>query len=386
MSIRAWRACAAAATVVLVLAPHIALPVPARAQGVLRTTPLFSVTQQHDSNVFSTPLDPEADFVTRVSPGIASEYRTPLWTTSARYLIDLERFATHTSLNGDARHQAAFSVHYNSTSRVTWDGGAELWKTRTPGELNGATGLSLTRTPATRASAHGSLSRRLAPLASARLEYVITQDHLTGGTGATTHDAATRLERRRSTRDSVTWDYRFRAFDFNAAGPSVNSSATSHVVLIGWNHTVTPSTRLSIDAGPRVTNRSTSAELGLALQYQEGPRDLSLSYARTQTTVIGLAGVADTQSLSAAAGWPLTTAMRLHLRPSLFRTALNGVQADAYVLGFDVTRAITRGLALDVGFDASVQRGSLYSRMANPTIARRQVLIRLVSEPSWQLQ
>jgi hypothetical protein len=51
-----------------------------------------------------------------------------------------------------------------------------------------------------------------------------------------------------------------------------------------------------------------------------------------------------------------------------------------------VTRAITRGLALDVGFDASVQRGSLYSRMANPTIARRQVLIRLVSGPSSQLQ
>jgi hypothetical protein len=386
MPLRAGRAGAAAAAVVVVLAPHIAVPVPARAQGLLRTTPLFSVTQQHDSNVFSTPLDPAADFVTRVSPGLASEYRTPRWTTSARYLIDLERFATHTALNGDARHQAAFSVHYNPTSRLAWDGGAELWKTRTPGELNAATGLSLTRTAARRASAHGALSRRIAPLASARLEYVITQDRLTGGAGATTHDAAARLERHRSTRDSVTWDYRFRAFDFNAAGPSVNASATAHAALIGWNHTLTPSTRLSIDAGPRVTNGSTSAEMGAALQYQEGTRDLSLSYARTQTTVIGLAGVADTQSLSAAAGWPLTTTMRLQLRPSLFRTALHGVQADAYVLGFDVTCPITRGLALDLGFDASVQRGSLYARMANPTIARRQVLIRLVSGLSGQLR
>ena len=93
------------------LAYTLAAPGVADAQGVFRATPSVSVTQQHDSNVFSTSVDPEADFVTRVSSGVDSQYRSPLWTMSGRYFLDNEHFADHADLDSvDARQRAAVAL------------------------------------------------------------------------------------------------------------------------------------------------------------------------------------------------------------------------------------------------------------------------------------
>lgn len=355
----------------------------ARAQGVLRTSPSFSLTQQYDSNVFSTPTDPESDFVTRVSPGVESEYRTPLWTATGRYLLDVERFADHADLNSmDARQRAAVALDYRPTPRVAWAAGAEFWKTRTPGELNETSGLTFTRAAAQRLSAHSSVSRHLTPLTSGKIDYSVTQDRLAGRAAASTHDAAAGVERHRSLRETVSLDYHFREYAFVPGGAAPASRAISHAVTLGWTRAVTSRMRVSLAAGPRVTNTSAAPELSASIQYQHAVRDLSLTYARTQVTVIGLAGVADTESLSARAAWGMWSSMRMRLTPTVFRSVLEGSRADAYVVTADLTRPIARGLALDVAVDAGVQRGSLYGRLANTTIARRGVLIRLVAGSS----
>jgi hypothetical protein len=354
----------------------------ADAQGVFRASPSFSLTQQYDSNVFSTSTDPEADFVTRVSPGVESEYRTPLWTTTGRYQLDIERFADHAELNSmDARQRAAVALDYRPTPRVAWAVGAEFWKTRTPGELNETSGLTFTRAAARRLSAHSSVTRHLTPLTSGKLDYSVTQDRLAGRTAASTQDAAAGVERHRSTRETVSLDYHFREFAFVPHGAPA-SRAMSHAVTLGWTRAVTSRMRVSLAAGPRVTNMSAAPELSASIQYQHVVRDLSLTYARTQVTVIGLAGVADTQSLSARAAWGMWSSIRMRLTPAVFRSVLEGSRADAYTLTADLTRPIARGLALDVAVDAGVQRGSLYGRLANTTIARRGVLIRLVAGSS----
>jgi len=355
----------------------------AEAQGVFRASPSFSLTQQYDSNVFSTSTDPEADFITRVSPGVDSEYRTPRWTTTGRYLLDVERFADHAELNSmDARQRAAVAVDYRATPRVTWAAGAEFWKTRTPGELNETTGLTFTRAAARRLSAHSSVMRHLTPLTSGKIDYTVTQDRLAGRTAASTHDAATGVEHHRSSRDTVSLDYRFREFTFVPEGAAPASSATSHAIMLGWTRAVTARMRLSLAAGPRVTNASAAPELSASVQYQHVPADLSLTYARTQVTVIGLAGVADTHSLSARADWGMWSSMRMRLTPAVFRSVMDGSRTDVYVLTADLTRPLARGLALDVAIDASVQRGSLYGRIASTSIARRGVLVRLVAGSS----
>lgn len=372
---------ASAPLAALALALGLIAPDAANAQGVFRAASSLSMTQQYDSNVFSTAANPESDFVTRVSPGLESEYRSPLWTMSGRYLLDIERFADHAELNStDARQHGTVAVAYRPTPRVAWAADAELWKTRTPGELNEATGLTFTRASARRRSAHALVTRHLDPVTSGTIGYTLTQDRLAGDAGATTHDAAVGVERRRSSRERVTVGYRFREFVFVPVAAAA-SRATSHGITIGWTRAMTPRVRLSVDGGPRVTHGSAAAELSASVSYQRQPSDLSLTYARTQATVIGLAGVADTQSLGATAGWAVRSS-RIRLGPSVFRSALAGARADAYVLTVDLTRPIARALMVDVAFDASLQRGSLYARMANATIARRGLLIRLVAGSS----
>ena len=359
------------------------MPGAAAAQGVFRATPSVSVTQQYDSNVFSTSIDPESDFVTRVSSGIESEYRSPLWTMSGRYFLDNERFADHTGLDRmDARQRATFAFGRSLTPRAAWTVDAEFLKTRTPGELNEATGLTFTRAAARRLSAHSSITRHLNPLVSGTIDYTVTQDHLAGASGATTHAAVVEVQRRRSSRETVTLDYRFRNFAFVSGGTAPASSATSHAVTLGWTRAISPRLSISLDGGPRVTNASAAAELMASVQYQHAPGDVSVTYSRTQATVIGLAGAADTQSLSATASRTVWSSVRMRVGPSVFRSALGGARADAYVFTLDITRPIARGLAIDVALDNSLQRGSLYGRLANATIARRGALIRLVAGPS----
>jgi hypothetical protein len=368
----------------LALVPGVIAPGPAAAQSVFRATPSFSVTQLHDDNVFSTPSRPESDLITRVSPAIDSDYRSGRLTLSGRYLLDVERFARHAELNSlDARQRAAVALGYRLSPRVTWAADAELWKTRTPGELNELTGLTFTRAAAQRMSAHVSVMRHLNPVTSGTFDYTVTDDHLAGGAGATRHDLAARVQRHRSSRETVSLDYRFREFIFALPGrASPTVAAASHALVLGWDRAITSRVGLSIDGGPRMTNASAGVDLFASVRYRRAPGDLSLTYARTQATVMGLAGVADTQSLGATVGWTVWSSTRIRVGPSAFRTVLNGARADAYMVSVDVTRPIARGLSIDLALDDSVQRGALYARRTSSTVARRAVLIRLVAGSS----
>jgi hypothetical protein len=349
----------------------------AQAQGVFRTAPVFSLTELHESNVFSTPFNPESDFVTRISPGIASEYRAPLWTMSGQYWLEIERYANHADLNSmNARQHATVAVAHAPTSRFAWTAGAELWTTRTPGELNQATGLTFTRAAARRVSASSSLTRHFNPVTSGTAEYIVTHDHLTGGAGALIHNASASVERRRSSRETTSLDYRVRQFEFLPTAAAAASRVGSHAVLLGWTRAVTATTRVAIDAGPRVTKGSAAVELSTSVHYQRAAAELSLAYGRSQTTVIGLAGVADIQSLSATGAWPLAWSIHMRAGPSLFRTASGGARADAYVLALDFTRPIAHGVVMEVALNAGLQRGTLSAQMATTTIARRDMLIR----------
>ena len=128
-----------------------------------------------------------------------------------------------------------------------------------------------------------------------------------------------------------------------------------------------------------MTNTSIGPELAASVRYQPMAGEWSLTYGRTQATVIGLANVAETQSLSIAVTRPLWASIHMRLAPTLFRSDVDRSRADAWVLAIDLTRSITRGLALDLAVDASMQRGGLNLPLANPTIARQVVLLRVVA-------
>jgi len=363
-----------------------AIPAGAAAQGLFEATPSISASQQYDSNLFSTATDREADLFTRVSPAIASSYTTPLWRLAGQYLLDIERFADHPALTSlDARQQASVELRYRSRPRIVWNANVQFWKTQTPGELNEATGVALTRATAVRLLGHASVLRHASPSTSQTLDYTQTRDQLAGRTAATTHDAVAGVEHRYSARNTVRVDYHFREFLFGPAGAEVVSSAASQVLLLGATYMMSPRTTLSLDAGPRLSSGSVDADVLASLSYRGESSTFSLAYTRTETTVIGLARVAQTQSVTSTLSWPLWSSIRLRVTPGLFQSVIGGSRVNASVLSLALTRPVARDLALDVDFDANAQHGALDVRPST-SIARHVVAIRLIAGPSTSLR
>jgi hypothetical protein len=352
----------------------------ARAQGVFRASPLLGVAQVYDSNLVSTPMpsDRQADFITRVSPGIDSEYRTPLLTLLGRYTFDAERFTRHPELTSmSARQRASLEMTHRPTPRLAVAAGAELTKTRTPGELSAETALTLSRASARRMAARWSLTRRLDMATAATIRYAFTEDRIAGGPWTRTHAATIGAERHASPRDTVGLDYQLRRFLFGT------SSAASHALVLGWTRAMTPRTSLSVGGGPRVTDGSAAPDLSASIRYQFEPgNDLSLAYARTQTTVIGLAGTTDTQSLAATAAWRLPPSLQVRVSPGFHRSVHARLPADVYRLAVGVTRPIAGHLSLDVVFDSYVQQGSFHTALASGSISRHDVIVSLVATPA----
>src|SRR5260221_136462 len=131
-------------------------PRPARAQGAFQVRPLVATAQIYDSNLFFTSMNRESDFTTRVSPGVLSEYRSPLLALRGRYTLDIDRYANHPELSGTDAQHGAIDFSYHPTRRVALAADAEYSTTHTPSELNTETGLSLSRARAERVAAHSS--------------------------------------------------------------------------------------------------------------------------------------------------------------------------------------------------------------------------------------
>jgi hypothetical protein len=351
----------------------------ARAQGVLEVSPLFGTAQVYDSNLFSTSSARQADFITRISPGVESDYRSALLSLLGRYTLDIERFAEHPELTSmDARQRAAIDFRYRPTERLALAADADLLRTQTPGELNQVTSLTFSRASAQRTAAHLSIRDQLDVVTEGTIDYEVTDYRVAGGLGIRTHAATVGANHHLSARDTVSVSYRLQQFFFDP------SSTTSHALGLGWTRTITRRASFSIDGGPRVTDGSLAPELSAAVHYHLEPGDLSLAYARTQTTVIGLTGIADAQSLAATAAWRFRRSLQIQVSPAFFRSARAGLVADVYHLTVDVARPIAKRLSLDVTFDGYRQVGNLYAGFANVTIPRYDMTVRLVAAPATQ--
>jgi hypothetical protein len=370
----------------LVFMQNAIAPRVAHAQGTFQVTPLFGINQSYDSNLFFTSSGRQADFITRVSPGVQSEYRSPLFTLLGRYVLDGERFVDHPELTTmAARQRADVDVSYRPTRRLAIAADAELLKTQMPSELNSITNLALTRASAQQVSAHSSITRQLDMVTSGTIDYRFTQDHIAGGFQMRSHAARLGADRHPSLRDTVSVNYRFQEFSFetfSTTSDALSSRTTSHALGMGWARAISRRASFAIDGGARVTNGSPASDVSASVRYQLKSSDWSLVYARTQTTVIGLAAIADTQSLAATAAWHARPSLQMRVAPAVYRSAQSARRADVYQLAFDVERQIVNGLSLDVAVNAYLQRGNLYVAFPDERIPRQTVTIKLVAAPA----
>jgi hypothetical protein len=368
-------------------------PIAAFARQNVPWHPSVSVTQLYDSNVFSTTSNRLGDFITRLSPGIETNRRSALWTLLGRYTFDVERFAEHDELSSaTARQNGTVSFEYRPTSRWAFTSGGEVVTTRTPRDLTTDTGIALVRAAARRLTAQSSLSRALSPVMSGTVEYSFADDRLGREFEADTHSAAVSAVRRLSARTAIRGAYRIRRFAFvQGAAAEPASVVGSHGFSAGWSRAISQRLDISIEAGPQIIGGVIRPEVSASLECRCEPADVTLAYARTQTTVVGFVGAADVQSFRVTAARTFGRSLRVRMTPSVLQTALAGREADVYVVGVEIAWPISSAFSFEAMFDGSLQRGSFrgaldplvpISPFRNDDIARNSVLIRVVAAPA----
>jgi hypothetical protein len=345
--------------VLLLLFSVMIVPGSARGQAGFQLTPSVSMTEAYDSNVFSAASNQVADFVTHVTPAIDSQYESPLVTFAGHYALDAERFTDHPDLNtADGRQNATVDVHYRPTRRFVLATDAGFTRTYDPGELNAESGLQLTRALAQRVSVHSSLTHQLDRTIMATIEYSFTEDRLRGFAGRGNfhaHVASMGVERSLSARDVTAVHYAIQRFEF---GPG--TFTTSQALIVGWKRQLTHETSLTLSGGPRLTDGRTAPEISAAIHTRTHRVDLSLGYARTQTTVVGLAGSANVQGVTAAAQAHPWRLLQIRMEPGVFQTAHMGLQTRVYRVAFKASCLITKTFSIVTTYDVNLQHGNVY--------------------------
>lgn len=346
-------------------------PSGAMAQGFF-ATPSVSVAEIYDDNLFLSGSQPQEDFISRLSSAIEAGYRSVPLSVRGHYLSDAEFYARHPELDTTrARASTAMDVRYQPTRLITVSAEALYTKTQRPGELNPATGVELGRAQAERLSLGPSAVYRFDPLTAGSAAYTFTCDRLEGAVRTDTHTAVLGLDRRMTERDTASVGYAFRRFRFG------ETDAGSHAATLGGTHAFTPRTSATLLAGPRFSEGSIDPEVSAAIRHKLKQGELSLIYARSPSTVIGQAGVVDTETFGVTAAYVRAPAWEMRSTLGVLSSTRAGLQADVQRMELEARYRVTRVVSFTGSYQFSVQRGSLDGAGA-AEIVRNVILLGIV--------
>ena len=334
------------------------------------------MTTISDSNLLASASVAQADVIARVTPSIDADIRSKRVTIAGRFSLDAERFAANPALSAlQARRFGSLDARFRWQPRLTISGEGSFLTTTMPGELNAVSGLVLARGRASRVAFSPSVSYRLSPRTESSVKYAFAQDRLESAAAMTASSAVAGVSHRVSRRNVARVDYDVRRFAF-APGDVRHSQALS----IGWTFAVARGYSLSLSAGPRVGDGDVAPEYSAAVTYRATVVDLAMSYNRVQTTLIGLSGTADAETFATSATVGRPTGLRLRVTPAVMKTSQNEFDARVVRVGIGGSYPLTPFLALDVAYDATLQRGDVYVHTAT-RIARHLTAVSLVLTP-----
>jgi len=329
----------------------------AAAQPDLDLKGSLSISGVQDDNLFYTSESRERDVITRLTPGAEAGLRSDRFSLAGRYSLDVERFAQHPELDSDrAREFAAFDLQSRPGHRATLSLHGDYVSTLSPGELNLTTGLAAGRARARRLSVSPSLGWRLGPGTDWSLGYTQTRDDLAGGVAGDTRAAALGLNHRLSPRDTASVGYNYSRYDFEGGAP-----VAAHTLTLGWDRRFGPQSSLALRAGPRYSAGRFDPEASLALQHGTERLQTSLTFARTLTTVIGLAGTVVTDSVLPAVSFRPVPSLRLSAAPGYYRIRdpLGGPETRVYRVDLEASWRLSDWLSLESAYRRNLQRGVL---------------------------
>jgi hypothetical protein len=314
----------------------------------------------YDDNIFFSNEDAALDDrILRLSPALEAGYRSVPTAFNAYYTLDAQRYDRYSQLD-DSRIREAGELNFSheSTPRLTLLADASHIKTQVPGELDPQTGLELGRAQAERFYFSPSAVYQFNRLTTGSASYAFNRDEVVGGIGSETRVLALHVDRLINRRDTFRIGYHAEQFEFEN-GDSVDMQ----VLLLGATRQFTPQTSLTLLAGPRLTEGEeedeVDPEIAASMLHEFSRGDFGLTYTRRQTTVIGLAGSAATQNLSAALVYPLGNSLGVRAETSFITSELGDLEADAVVTDVEVGYRLGDYLTMIGAYEFNSQRGSL---------------------------
>lgn len=294
--------------------------------------PTVSVSETLEDNLFFTQF-PEGDLVTRMGLGVETGYRSTPFTIDVQGAQAGDLFERHPEFNTTrARTLGQLSVTLVPARPLTISLFACYFDTKTPSELNVASGLALGRSLATRASATPAIEYRLGSLSTLTAAFPVAHDTLDGRI-ANTDTGTLSFDRRVSRRDTVSVRYERRWFDFTG-GDKVEKS-TADVYMVGWMGEVGERTLLLVRAGPRYGKGQFTAEVLATMKRRMKQGLLSVTYSKSQATTLGKTGALDIQSLSGTLTLRVARKLEVASGPGIYLNSLRGKELIAMRLNVE---------------------------------------------------
>jgi hypothetical protein len=239
--------------------------------------------------------------------------------------------------------------------------------------LNGLTAITPGRARARRLTLHPSATYALGPRATASFGYAVIAETLLGGVSLTTQSATSTLERRFSGRHRLRVEYLDQHFRFVGVDASTSRALTSE-----WTGEMMRGTALTLRAGPRVTKGVLAPEIAASARHQLHAGHIAVSYLETQTTLIGLAGIARARSVTATADRQLRRGVTLRGGSGVLQARQAGLSSIVYRVSAACAWSPAGRMGIEAGYDSEFQRGNLYTAQAAQIIQRHVATVKLV--------
>jgi hypothetical protein len=355
-------------------------PAAAHAQSRTIFAPAFAVSTVHDDNVFSRP-EAVGDYMTQLRPSLQATYESPTKRLDAYGWFDMQMSARHSQLNSlAARRHAVVEGRVRTTPRVSVGLVGRYDRTENPEELLLESGILLERQRAERMELGPSMNYQLRPRTSMTARYTLTHESMADRFQENLHVTRVGVTRETSALTSWSASYLGRVF----AGPSAPATHYSNAILAGWARRFSPSTRVSLTAGPRVTSyRGTTAEVLATYVRQMPGHRVSFDYWHGETIVLGIPGPVRVHSGSSKLGWTVRHNLEVGTHLGVAQnTTLEAARARVYHASIVSAWSPSETYILGVSYGIDVQRGDIRSVFLNEVPTRRGVfLVRLTVAP-----
>ena len=298
----------ATAVIILIAAFSAWHAAAAAAQSHIEAVPSVTIGSIYDDNLFAQEQGDAGQMLT-VRPGLGTAIDTPRLSISSLFTFDSQR-SNHGDLTMiDARRHGDATFKYRTTPMTTLGFMGQYDRSSNPGEINIGTGILSERRQAQRWEVSPNFAHRFHQHTSVTGSYdYIAESLVDNGTGRM-QTARVGLSQILSERSTATGWVMARHF----ADPTDATNGSNSVAVLGaWDRQLSPATRFSIQAGPRVSSyRGLEPEINAGIARKTPRLDAALEYYHTETIVLGIRGPVVLNGGSARVTWPFRPRMEI---------------------------------------------------------------------------